>query len=691
MRWARLKEVAGARFRSFHDPFKVTFPEAGLCLVSGKNRDTADSSASGKSSLVLAVSYLFGGCPYPGTELQNWEAEEPFVVTGVLETPEGDVVVERGPGGLVVRGAGQPPRGARGKAAEAALDRVFGLDKDLRALATYRGQGQDGLFLSLSDGDKKEYLAKVLGLGRYERVAAEAAERAKALRDRVLAAEGRVVACEGALKAAEAALLEVSLPTEDPDDVEAEAAIHDTAAADLERRSQAVITQCEAEKQAVVDRVTAAIEELEAQARAANKSHSEEPEGLGPLRDELARAQARLSKVQTHDQKRRKDLDDLRADIRARGAVAATKAKRVKELQTRLGTALKACDHIRAETCPTCHQSWQSMASAATLDQYEHEAEKLNAELVEAEAAAAEVEQLKAELAAVPPFEPHPFVAQLGAKVVQLESDIAAALKAHKDAWVEENRLVWDQINALKRKRLDDTEEVRYRLLPQAGELDRAAKREHAEAQRLRAEAGKLRARAAVVAEREQAVARAARALSEAQGAAAEVQKAASLELDVQALVGREGFLGVIVDDVLAEIADTTNALLARVANVRHVTFGFDPDPASKRITPVVMVNGEARSFRSGLSGGMQSAVKLAVDLAVGEVAAKRRGSYPGWLVLDESFDGLGRVAKETCLDMLGAAAGDRLILVIDHSAEFKGLFQQVIQVEAVDGRSRIV
>lgn len=689
MRWARLKEVSGARFRSFHDPFKVTFPEAGLCLISGKNRDTADSSASGKSSLVLAISYLFGGCPYPGTELQSWEAEEPFCVGGVLETPEGDLVVERGPGGLVVKGAGQPPRGARGKAAEAALDRVFGLDKDLRALATYRGQGQDGLFLSLSDGDKKEYLAKVLGLGRYERVAAEAAERAKALRDRVLAAEGRVRACEGALQAAEAALLEVSLPTERPEDLEAEAAMHDQAAAELRRDVAVAKKRATAAEQAVVEAGKAESERLWGAVRAATAAD----DFVTPpdLEAELDKTETRLNKVLRHDAQRRTDLDARRADIRARGGVAATKAKRVKDLQARLAATLQACDHLRAETCPTCRQAWQSMASAATLDQYEHEGAKLNAELVEAEAAAAEVEQLKAELAALPEFAPHPFVAQLETRKAELAEEIATLRRAFRAQHQAAIQAAQDAVNTHERAAHAKAQKVRTEHAEAVTQLEAAVRREEIAAAAARAEVSKLRARAAVVTEREQAVGRAAKALNEAQAAAAEVQRAANLELDVQALTGREGFLGVIVDDVLAEIADTTNALLARVANVRHVTFGFDPDPASKRITPVVMVNGEARAFRSGLSGGMQSAVKLAVDLAVGEVAAKRRGSYPGWLVLDESFDGLGRVAKETCLDMLGAAAGDRLILVIDHSADFKGLFQQVIAVESVDGRSRIV
>ncbi len=86
----------------------------------------------------------------------------------------------------------------------------------------------------------------------------------------------------------------------------------------------------------------------------------------------------------------------------------------------------------------------------------------------------------------------------------------------------------------------------------------------------------------------------------------------------------------------------------------------------------------------------MGNAVKLAVDLGFGEVVAKRRGAYPGWLVLDESFNGLDRASKESSMEMLQVYAGDRLVLVVDHATEFQGLFSRIIEVEQVDGRSRI-
>lgn len=82
--------------------------------------------------------------------------------------------------------------------------------------------------------------------------------------------------------------------------------------------------------------------------------------------------------------------------------------------------------------------------------------------------------------------------------------------------------------------------------------------------------------------------------------------------------------------------------------------------------------------------------MELAVDLAFGKVASQRRGSYPGWLVLDEALNGLGSVEKESCLEMLGEYASDRLVLVVDHDTTFQGLFAQTLHIEQSDGRASL-
>jgi ABC-type molybdenum transport system ATPase subunit/photorepair protein PhrA len=78
--------------------------------------------------------------------------------------------------------------------------------------------------------------------------------------------------------------------------------------------------------------------------------------------------------------------------------------------------------------------------------------------------------------------------------------------------------------------------------------------------------------------------------------------------------------------------------------------------------------------------------VELAIDLAMGKVISRRTGTHPGWLILDEAFNGLGVLEKEACLEILSVHAQDRLVIVVDHDSVFKEMFTKTIDLEFKDG-----
>jgi DNA repair exonuclease SbcCD ATPase subunit len=104
-----------------------------------------------------------------------------------------------------------------------------------------------------------------------------------------------------------------------------------------------------------------------------------------------------------------------------------------------------------------------------------------------------------------------------------------------------------------------------------------------------------------------------------------------------------------------------------------------------------VLAEGKEIPYEAGLSGGMAAATGLSLDLALGAVLSRRQNRFPGWLILDEAFDGLGTISKESCLEMLSKHVSGRLVLVVDHNSEFHGLFDHVIEIEMIDGESRVV
>jgi DNA repair exonuclease SbcCD ATPase subunit len=170
-------------------------------------------------------------------------------------------------------------------------------------------------------------------------------------------------------------------------------------------------------------------------------------------------------------------------------------------------------------------------------------------------------------------------------------------------------------------------------------------------------------------------------------------QAIASLSAKV---LGRNGFLGTIFDEILYDIQHRCNEMIAFLPNASQFAISISSDKvtktkgtAKKEIAVNITKDGKDVSIRS-LSGGQQCSLELCADLASAEAIKSRSGSLFNWICLDEAMDGLGSEEKQAALDMLKQRASG-LILIIDHSSEVKEIFTKVIEIE-YDGReSRVI
>lgn len=166
-------------------------------------------------------------------------------------------------------------------------------------------------------------------------------------------------------------------------------------------------------------------------------------------------------------------------------------------------------------------------------------------------------------------------------------------------------------------------------------------------------------------------------------------------ETDFCKVVGKEGFLGGIFDEVLAEIVQEINNKLSTVANMSTVTFDFKTEVLNtkgvvkKAIVPMVTIQGH-ESKLGALSGGMLSSLEIITDLAVKEVIERRTGKQIGFYFIDEAFNGIGKPSVEACLDILSQSANTKAFYLIDHNSETKEVFSQVIEIEMENGVSRL-
>ncbi len=110
---------------------------------------------------------------------------------------------------------------------------------------------------------------------------------------------------------------------------------------------------------------------------------------------------------------------------------------------------------------------------------------------------------------------------------------------------------------------------------------------------------------------------------------------------------------------------------------------------AKDEIGVSILINDKPRSFKSGLSGGMQTAVSLVVDTALRNVLGYRTGRTWPIYMLDEPFYGLDLVSKAACIQALQKLGEDTLVLLVDHHTEILESLQQ-IQITYENGVSRV-
>jgi DNA repair exonuclease SbcCD ATPase subunit len=692
----RLVRLYGENLRSFARPFSVDFPESGLVLITGINKNTGDSSASGKSSLVLAAAYLFGGCPFPATDLQTWGVEEPMKVGGLVQTDAGIWKIERGTKGLVVT----PPNGKpiRGKSAEAELNTCFGMDSWLRAAATYRGQGQGSLFLNLSDQEKKEFLTRILGLDAYEKIAALASEEVSKLSVELGTLESMEKSLDTMCSDAYASMASVSYKEEDFSSAEeTRKRCQDAISCAEKKRAELEDTLSGFAKNAIARYAEIRKEAEEKKSAIMNSGCFSVNPSLTKIEEVLERANNQLEELILLDAERQRQIYDQNTKTNKLLSNAKNKAAREPGLRTLRGDLKKKLKSLEAEVCPTCSQKWSQ--NQAEIEKTRAELANTTKEIVEAAQAEDDIEFL-AGVIEQNKFVPSATIERLKVKIAEVNSH-RKRIRAEDEEKKNAGRLEIEKISDLGEKQQRDIQKKVTVLEAPVREAIRAIDIEISSVRDQLAAATRLLSAAETVRMRFEERKKLANDLNKKKDAIKsdieDKRRQLNAQKDLNAAVGRSGFLGVIFDQILDEIAAATNAILARVANVRHVSFSFASERETqsgsiqRKIIPIVSINGRQVDLTAGLSGGMKSAVSLAVDLAVGEVAAKRRGTFPGWLILDETFDGLGRVSKESCIDMLQSYAHDRLVLVIDHSTEFQASFEKSIMVESVDGVSSIV
>lgn len=695
----RLAYVDLNHFRSFRKPSRINFPEKGLMRIRGRNLDTGGESGAGKSTVPLAINFALGRCPYPATELASWGTNSPASTSLGFRD---ETCIERG------KKFGIAPAGreeVKGSAAQKEdwLSKFFGgLDMDMVMALTYRGQKKPGLFLSKTDSEKKEFLTRLLGLDKFEKAIDDSKVRAAALEAQILGYTNSYDAVMRSISEL-GTITDVALLKQD----------ELTCKNSIDFKVDRIVSVKVARDQSVTDASNAAQAERdsfipqiqEAQARIKDlqsvptEAVVEDVTELTHQKAIAAQCQERIGRLTSEDLIKRHEFEQQRDALVARISGLERSATSKVHLSREKARLVLEYETLVNDICPTCNREWDKAIERRA--RIEMEVFAINAKLEECEEHAAGALELRTQLGALPRFEANAMIARLQAAQSEARSRAAAEQQKLDNASAA--------LNAERRRMLAEARADEAVLKSNAESAAIAAATEHLTKIKsldkdLAEEQERLQQTRAKLSDVQQEIVRYTtlhtqrdrlqQQADEAKKLRDEKETLLRVEKDFLFLIGREGFLGSIFDEVLAEIGDETNQLLASVSNTRQCTLRFASETTTqkgtvkKEIKPVVTIHGHEAPMASGLSGGMYTVVELAVDLALGAVISRRSGVCPGWLILDESFDGLGAVEKESAMEILQRYAQDRLVIVIDHTSEFQGMFSQCVTIEYKDGDS---
>lgn len=665
-------------------------------LIRGVNLDTGGSSGAGKSAIGLAIAYVLDvGMPFAAKDQRCWYGTGAMSVALTLIASDGIHKVSRGSQYSLTGPDGKSVTGAQ--AVAEGLKRLFGVYPDMLGPLVYKPQSKSGRFLWMDPADKRDFLAKVLNLQELEEVATNARLNVGPLAEKAQTAEYRLKAADDLVRN-----LAIKLTVETVD----EGPLTDTLAkvdADLQaaeaaaRRLETDEGPLAAQRQLVQREAEAPYLEREAAADAARK------EFVVAVPQELSAAlqsgENRLMDLRRRDQDVAAAVSAQRNQLAAqigRGQAELAQRPRLFQEQEAKRAELKK---MEAEVCPTCERpGWKENTSRRR--QLEDRLAAIAGELsgLEQQERILEANRVMA-VGMVHKLDPK--IDAFQQVVTNIRQQIDATREGQRlqqlalaDAW----RLAQDERRAAGQLAVQNFDAQTGALRRQYKlALDRVGilRGKHSEATlalKLTKQENERRQRDYLSRKAELAAAEV--ALETARGEALDSAQTVAAERDLVVMV--RGFLTAIFDEILAAISDRANAILGAVANTAHVNLRFFTEAINgkgetrQQITTACTVGGFEADLESGNSGGMFSSVDLAVDRALAEIIGERSNCRPGWVFLDEAWEGLDAVSKESCMEMLRKRSEDQLILVIDHGAETKELFDQTIDVKFSNGISTV-
>lgn len=677
-----LDQLRWKHFGRFVEEQCISFSSlANFVQVDGKNNNTGGSSGSGKSTVFMALDYLLGVNHRPATILQCRYTEEPLWVQGTFTEGGEKIIITRSKSLIQVEKGGEKFKGSR---AEEIIDQIIRIPRELFRKIMHKRQREGGFFLNFTPKEMHDFLIDCIGLSpfkkHYEVLDIDLQKIHQNLEDYA----GALMTDGSWLKATQEAILALGMaPIQD---------MHKEVILGLNtkyRNSELRFVDAQkrfelADREFSKNRPNFAHREYDAAPREAYEKRRKEIE---------ADISACFEKERQRQEEVRRCLAEKRLTF-ARIVSRIADGARAKTEATKLAGEIMS---IRAQLCPTCTQVWATESAIAKEKQKLEEVAGLKITILDGSNAENEKITLEKEI--------DDLVVLLNPVYDPLLPGLNDQLRDVTDQIIEEKRKagVWyEDYNAEQKKQMDEFVSASNALRDRHAVLiEQSRGQMDVDRRVVEAAVAKLRAY-------DEAKQRYDKTFNELKAKEASyIEKTTQSrikcdELEAKRIIAEEAakaaklFVSFSFDEALDAISDKATKIIRCIPNMKNATIQFEGTKENKdgrvkeEVNAVLSMDGEPTVPVKSLSGGEQSAIDLAIDLAVIDYIETRSGMGINVFILDEPFNGLGTVEIEMALDVLKNSNTKKKLIIVDHNPEVKQMVQTRLVVERTGLYSKV-
>lgn len=657
---------------------------ADISQLDGQNLNTGGSSGAGKSSVLMAIDYLFGVNSVPATNLQSNITKDSIEVVGEFLKDNVPVVVERSKKNGLKITYGDEVYSGSSNLCEEKLDEIIGVERSIFRKMYHKRQKEGGFFLDMTPKKIYEFLADVLNLNEWTSKVPLIEGEIKSLTLEIEKLSSTISAQNEGLRSTES-LYQNLLTSEPVAPTGTEAQIVDikNEISNLETK-KALFTQKKKEiVKKVIEKTPVYVDETEL--KRIIKEIEEQKQLLLAETTEYNTKMSQMRSALTGLNNQLYDID--------------SQNKRVSVLESQLNSFKSELQHMREMKCPTCVQVWVG-------DTAKQKMQSLEASILSTEQTIQDIQKLVATRDSIVSN-----VDRLNLIIKSKENDhpnlkfspILDSLSKQKND--EENKI--SNIlreNDTKFKQMQADADIQYLqecsdLNNDIRELDEQIKELTAKLNHLEMQIREYNAKLNSYNTQKSSIFK---SLQETKDRVKESEdKLGQLisKRDVAEESKRfiKSFVTKVFEESLESIGERATMILSNIPNMANASIYFETAKETKdgkikeEVTGIINMDGENEFPINSLSGGERTSIDLAVDLAVIDLIESKVGKGINLFLLDEPFVGLDSVSCLSALELLKSIDSNKKIIIVDHNPEVKESISDKILVKRDGVSSEIV